>query len=243
MADALELPGLDQRRDAGSVPQVDVRDLDPVRVRGAVDHGPLPGPFLDVPLDVPAVVLDERSPTVCPGLLREGTTVTAPRPGPGQPRNVRALSTTARVRPRLGCGSMPGEHVFVDESKRGAYVVAAVVIAAGDVGTTRAAVKRAAAELPGTRRRVHFQTESDAVRRKFLATVGELPITARIYTARERTERASREMILTRLVGDLVVMGARSLVLERDESLMAHDELRYDPGELSAHRDTSCPPS
>jgi hypothetical protein len=124
----------------------------------------------------------------------------------------------------LRSGAMPGEHVFVDESKRGAYVVAAVVIAAGDVGATRAAVKRAATELPGTRRRVHFQTESDAVRRKFLAQVIDLPVTARIYTARERTERASRQMILTRLVGDLVAMGASSLVLERDESLMVHDE-------------------
>lgn len=64
--------------------------------------------------------------------------------------------------------------------------------------------------------RIHFQGESDRFRRNFLAGVTDLPITARLYTARERYDLDSRRVILTRLVADLVEMGAERLVLERD---------------------------
>jgi hypothetical protein len=116
---------------------------------------------------------------------------------------------------------MPGEHVFVDESKRDVYLVAAAVVAPTDLNGARTALR--ALQLPGTRR-VHFQAESDAFRRKFLGQVNELQVTARIYTARERTDLDSRRRILTRLVGDLVTMGASRLVIERDDSLVIHDQ-------------------
>ena len=103
---------------------------------------------------------------------------------------------------------MPGEHVFVDESKRNVYLVAAAVVAPADLTGARTALR--AMQLPGTRR-VHFQAESDAFRRKFLAQISELQVTARVYTARERTDLDSRRRILTQLVGDLVTMGASQL--------------------------------
>jgi hypothetical protein len=116
---------------------------------------------------------------------------------------------------------MPGEHVFVDESKRDVYLVAAAVIAPADLNGARTALR--ALQLRGTHR-VHFQSESDVFRRKFLDQVNQLHVTARVYTARERTDLDSRRQILTRLVGDLITMGASRLVIERDESLVIHDQ-------------------
>jgi len=129
--------------------------------------------------------------------------------------------------------------VFVDESKRGPYVLAAVIVAASEVGGVRAAVKRAAGELPGSRRRVHFQAESDAVRRKFLGAVSELAITSRVYVARERNELQSRGLTLRTLVRDLVDMGASMVVVERDVSLMVHDErvIKTERARLHAQED------
>jgi hypothetical protein len=116
---------------------------------------------------------------------------------------------------------MPGEHVFVDESKRDLYLVAAAVIAPTNLNGARTALR--ALQLPGTRK-VHFQAESDAFRRKFLGQVNELQVTARIYTAGGRTDLDSRRRILIQLVGDLVTMGASRLVIERDDSLVIHDQ-------------------
>ena len=116
---------------------------------------------------------------------------------------------------------MPGEHVFVDESKRDVYLIVAAVVASSDVTATRTTLR--ALRPPGTHR-VHFQAENDARRRRFLQVTAALPITARIYTARRRTDRESRQMILTRLVGDAVDLGAARLVLERDDSLIVHDQ-------------------
>ncbi len=71
---------------------------------------------------------------------------------------------------------------------------------------------------------MHFQSEGDAFRRRFLATIEELQVTARIYTAGERNDLASRTAILSRLVADLVASGACRFVLERDDSLVVHDQ-------------------
>jgi hypothetical protein len=71
---------------------------------------------------------------------------------------------------------------------------------------------------------VHFQAESDPFRRKFLAVICELQISARIYVAGGRSDLSARRAILTRLVGDAVAMGAERLVLERDDSTRVHDE-------------------
>jgi hypothetical protein len=77
---------------------------------------------------------------------------------------------------------------------------------------------------PAGTHRIHFQAESQRFRRTFLAGVAGLPITARVYTAQERTDRDSRRVILDRLVADLVEMGAERLVLELDDSVVRHDE-------------------
>lgn len=111
--------------------------------------------------------------------------------------------------------------MFVDESKRDVYLVAAAVVAPTDLTGARTALR--AMQLRGTRR-VHFQAESDAFRRKFLARISELQVTARIYTARERTDLDSRRRILIQLVGDLVTMGAGRLMIEQDDSLVVHDQ-------------------
>ena len=112
-------------------------------------------------------------------------------------------------------------HAFLDESKRDAYVVVVAVVAAGEVTATRTAVRQQ--QLPKTRR-VHFQAEGDTFRRKFLGTLTQLPLQARVYTATARRDLDARVGILTRLVPDLVQLGTSRLVLERDDSLVVHDQ-------------------
>jgi len=112
-------------------------------------------------------------------------------------------------------------HAYLDESKRDAYVIVAALVSVGDVAVTRAAVRLQ--QLPGTRR-VHFQTEGDAFRRKFIAALAQLPLGCRVYVAAGRRDLEARRTILARLVPDLVQLGGSRLVLERDDSLVVHDE-------------------
>ena len=95
--------------------------------------------------------------------------------------------------------------MFIDAPKRGRYAVAAVVVVPTKLNRTCTAVQ--AMQRLGTRR-VHSRSEGDAFRRKFLARGNEPQVTARIFTARERTDLDSRRRIFTQLVGDLGEAGA-----------------------------------
>jgi hypothetical protein len=118
-----------------------------------------------------------------------------------------------------------GDHVFVDESKRQSYVMVAVGLGSAQVGSARAVVRGLRAA--GTRR-VHFQSENDMARRRFLDRVAlmhlEHGMWVRVYVTSGRKELENRRAILTRMVDDLVEARADRLVLERDDSTVVHDE-------------------
>ncbi len=120
---------------------------------------------------------------------------------------------------------MRGRHVYADESKRAGYVVAAVEVDASQV----AAVRRVVAGLraAGTKR-VHFQSESDGARRRFLAELTHLhmagQLSARLYISEEPRDLDARIAILDRLVRDLVATGGARLILERDDSTIVDDQ-------------------
>lgn len=113
-----------------------------------------------------------------------------------------------------------GAQVFVDESKSKAYYVAASVIAPADVTAARKSI--AALCRPG-QRRVHFKSESDSSRNAFLAGAIAAGLQTRLYVARNMADKPARMLCLERLLDDLVVAGARKLVLESDESLEQAD--------------------
>ncbi|NVN00774.1 DUF3800 domain-containing protein [Arthrobacter sp. SDTb3-6] len=113
-----------------------------------------------------------------------------------------------------------GAQVFVDESKSKAYYVAASAIAPADVTTARKSI--AALCRPG-QRRVHFKSESDSSRNAFLTGAIAAGLQTRLYVARNMADKAARTLCLERLLDDLVMAGARKLVLESDESLEQSD--------------------
>ena len=113
-----------------------------------------------------------------------------------------------------------GDHWFLDESKRDQYVMVAATVDPKVIPPLRQAVR--SARVPGTRR-LHFRAERDEVRKRFLAVLTARSVRARVYVAGGRTDLAARESLLTQIVRDAVSDGAARLVLERDDSVLAHD--------------------
>jgi hypothetical protein len=113
-----------------------------------------------------------------------------------------------------------GVHAFIDESKRGSYVVVAAVIVPGALDVSRAALRSLL--LPG-QRRLHFNNESDARRRGILAALGAQGVEAWVYESAARREADARDDCLTALVFDLAERGATRAVVELAESWVPHD--------------------
>jgi hypothetical protein len=112
-------------------------------------------------------------------------------------------------------------HVFVDESKRAGYVLAAVTTS--DPAVVRKAVRGLI--VPG-RRRLHMHNEHARRRRSIVDMLTSLPITVVIYDAARHhpTERAARTSCLSSLIADLARPGPDvRLVLEQDDSLVRAD--------------------
>jgi len=112
-------------------------------------------------------------------------------------------------------------HVYVDESKRGRYLLVAVALANPVV------TRRAVADLilPG-QRRLHMVREQDSRRRLILSTFVAIGIQAVVYDAGRnyRTDREARAACLATLVDDQAGDDAR-LVIEQDDSLVHSDRL------------------
>lgn len=113
------------------------------------------------------------------------------------------------------------EHVFVDETMRGGYYVAAAIVLPGDLADARRAIN--GLRMPG-QRRLHFYTESDSRRRLILSAILALRPEVLIYDASSyRRNRDARQACLEALVDNLAARGADRLTLERDDSLIEHD--------------------
>lgn len=115
--------------------------------------------------------------------------------------------------------------VFVDETKRAGYVVAAVATA--DADAARRVVRGLI--VPG-RRRLHMHNETARQRRIVASTLAAMPLTATMYDASRnyRTDLEARGACLTALAEDLAVTGERDirLVIEQDDSLVSYDNQR-----------------
>lgn len=113
------------------------------------------------------------------------------------------------------------EHVFVDESKTGGFMLAAVSVRPADLGGLRSLVGNL--RLKG-QRRVHFTSESDARRKQILQALKDAGVNGRIYDARQITsDKEARDTVIARLADDVAAMGARRLVLELDDSVARND--------------------
>jgi len=115
-----------------------------------------------------------------------------------------------------------GAHVFVDESKRRGYLLAAVAVPADDLQAVRKVLQGLV--LPG-QRRLHMKDESDPRRRAIASAIVGCGARAIVYDAarRYRTDRDRREACLRLLVDDAAARGVHALVLEQDDTLVASD--------------------
>lgn len=93
-------------------------------------------------------------------------------------------------------------HAFVDESKGRDYIVAAAVIAAGEVSAARRAMR---ALLLPKQPRIHFRDEKDHRKEQIVTVALDVIVEARIYVC--RTRHSARESCLSAMVPDLVDMG------------------------------------
>lgn len=112
-------------------------------------------------------------------------------------------------------------YVYVDETKRSGYVLAAVAV--DDPAGARQAVRSLI--LPG-QRRLHMHNEQARRRRRIVSAVQAMPIRAVIYDAGRfhQTDRAARSACLAALIEDVAADGADAeLVIEQDDSLAASD--------------------
>lgn len=115
---------------------------------------------------------------------------------------------------------MTSRYVYVDESKRGRYLMVAVTL--DDLDAARRGI--GALVLPG-QRRLHMVRERDSRRRLILSTLVAIGIEAVVYDAGRNypTDREARGACLTALVGDLTAKDTR-LVIEQDDSVVRSDE-------------------
>ncbi|MBB5787297.1 hypothetical protein [Jiangella mangrovi] len=89
-------------------------------------------------------------------------------------------------------------HAYADESKKGDYIVAATVIAGGEVTAARQALREL---LVGKQQRIHFKAETRPTRKaQILETVLEVTEDCRLYICRSR--HSARENCLHAMVPD-----------------------------------------
>lgn len=114
--------------------------------------------------------------------------------------------------------------VYVDETKRAGYVIAAVTVT--DPGAARKITR--ALVLPG-QRRIHMKHEQPRRRRAIVSALAAMPVAVTVYDAarRYRTDLEARAACLTALVEDLATIdGDTRLVIEQDDSLVGYDNQR-----------------
>lgn len=107
-------------------------------------------------------------------------------------------------------------HVFVDESRRDHYLLAAVPIDPTSLDEARKAIR--ALHLRG-QRRLHMVKESPARQGRIIATIAELGIGATLYEAssRYRNDGQRRAACLTGLLEDADRQGGARIVIEDGE--------------------------
>lgn len=118
---------------------------------------------------------------------------------------------------------MTARHVYVDETKRRDYLMAAAVVVGDDLNSARAVVQDLL--RPG-QRRLHMKDEADGRKETIAKTLAAAGLEAIIYDAgrRHRTQLEARAACLRALVRDLASSDALTLiVLDQDETLVHSD--------------------
>lgn len=112
-------------------------------------------------------------------------------------------------------------HLFVDESKSGAYLLVVACALPAELAPSRRRMNQLL--LPG-QRRLHFTSERDSRRHQIVDCILELGVRATIYQGpQEVRELAARQACIERLGRDAIAQSAELIVFEVDDSLIDHD--------------------
>lgn len=130
-------------------------------------------------------------------------------------------------------------HMFVDESKRGGYLLAATLIAPNALHSARVMMRELL--FPGCRR-VHFKTEQDSRRRLIVSRMVHSGHQVHIYSGRGHSEQV-RTLLLERLTSDAIDAGVTRLVLDsrdnignkRDRSTLGNQTKAREAGMVHEH--------
>jgi hypothetical protein len=103
-------------------------------------------------------------------------------------------------------------HAFIDESKRGDYILCAVTIAPGDVADLR---KRMESLRPRGATRIHMKSCGREAG-KIVTEVAKLDVSSRLYVLKpaKLTERQARDVTLEVAVRDLAEQPVSRLIIE-----------------------------
>ncbi|MFT3797741.1 hypothetical protein [Microbacterium sp.] len=113
-----------------------------------------------------------------------------------------------------------GAHVFIDETKAREFILVGTWVSASDVTVVRRAVRTLA---PHNARRLHFKKLTDAQRDAALRVICNLPIAATASRSVGSTGLADRDRCLGETITLCHDSGASRVVIERDDSAVAHD--------------------
>ncbi|HUQ59505.1 hypothetical protein [Lentzea sp.] len=138
-------------------------------------------------------------------------------------------------------------HMFVDESERGGYLMAAVLVSPTSLHSSRAMMRGLL--LPGSRR-VHFRTEKPARRKLIADRLAVCDFVVNIYAGRGKSERV-RSKLLPLLVEDAIGLGVSRLVLDsrdpvangRDRLLIGTRTKAHEAGLVYEHIHSSAEPA
>ncbi|MFD6448538.1 hypothetical protein ACFWEJ_25785 [Promicromonospora sp. NPDC060204] len=111
-------------------------------------------------------------------------------------------------------------HLFVDESKAKSFLFVAVVVPPHAVHLLRRDLRAA---RPKGRRDIHFNGARDGVRNEVIRLLGGHDVRSVVYRARAAKGCNPREDCVRATARFAASIAARSIVLDRDESLEAAD--------------------
>lgn len=110
--------------------------------------------------------------------------------------------------------------VFVDESKANSYILAAT---ATSNRTRRDSEKALRSLLKPGQRRIHFKSESNDRRRLILANMCDLELSSYVWMVSGVADKTGRPLCMEALARAVMKSQVRSIVIERDESLVSAD--------------------
>lgn len=111
-------------------------------------------------------------------------------------------------------------HVYVDESKAKAYLMAAVMVTPGNLTKFRRIMKSFLMPRQG---HIHFVNEKDSRRKQILSALDAAGVQARIYKVVGLNPIVARAVCIEALMDDLVELQATSVNLELEESARGSD--------------------